>query len=258
MDTNCTIEPEVSPEMTIKELIAENKRLADERNQFRDLYMQMLEKCAKLENGILSQQRRERYSTNPDQIALPLIGMLTGNPESSSSVQPPPSSTPKKPRSKPTGRKPLPENLPRIDIEILPPVVQNNGLEAYEKIGEDVTETIEKRSASVVVVCVCKPKFALKERDRLEQTKISQATPPELPIEKGLAGPGFLADTVVRRWQDHTPLHRMENIYGREGLELSRSTICHWHFQLAELIQPLIDAMWKEALLFPALFSWVL
>ena len=73
MDANCTIEPEISPEITIKELIAENKRLSGERDRFRDLYMQMLEKCVRLERGILSQQRRERYSTHPDQIALPLL-----------------------------------------------------------------------------------------------------------------------------------------------------------------------------------------
>ena len=196
MDANCTIEPEISPEMTIKELIAVNKILAGERDQFKnerdrfkDLYLQLLEKCARLERGLLSQQRRERYSTNPNQIALPLIGMLTGNPEPSLPPQTPPSNPPKKPRPKPKGRKPLPEKLPRVDIEILPPEVQNKGLESYEKIGEDVTETIEKRSASVVVVRVCKPKFALKERDRLEKTDIFQASSEQtLPVVSNLPG----------------------------------------------------------------------
>ena len=55
-------------------------------------------------------------------------------------------------------------------------------MRTYERINEDITETIEKRSSSVVVVRVCKPKFAIKERDRLEPTKISQASPPELPV----------------------------------------------------------------------------
>jgi transposase len=30
---------------------------------------------------------------------------------------------------------------------------------------------------------------------------------PELPIERRVAGPGMLADTVVKRWQDHLPLN---------------------------------------------------
>jgi transposase len=29
----------------------------------------------------------------------------------------------------------------------------------------------------------------------------------EPPIARGLAGPGMLADMIVRRWQDHMPLH---------------------------------------------------
>ena len=34
------------------------------------------------------------------------------------------------------------------------------------------------------------------------------AETPELPIPRGSAGPGMLADTIVKRWQDHLPLHR--------------------------------------------------
>ncbi len=76
-----------------------------------------------------------------------------------------------------------------------------------------------------------------------------QAPPPELPIERGMAGPGLLTDTIVRRWQDHLPLHRLERIYGREGLELPRSTVCTWHTALATLVKPLIDDLWADALI---------
>ncbi len=57
------------------------------------------------------------------------------------------------------------------------------------------------------------------------------AEPPERPIERGLAGPGLLAKTIVYRWQDHLPLYRQEKIHGRDGLELARSTLCGWHEQ---------------------------
>jgi transposase len=39
----------------------------------------------------------------------------------------------------------------------------------------------------------------------------------------------MLADTIVKRWQDHLPLHRLEGVYARDGLELARSTMCCWH-----------------------------
>ena len=45
----------------------------------------------------------------------------------------------------------------------------------------------------------------------------------------------MLADTIVKRWQDHMPLNRLEDIYARDGLELARSTMCGWHGALAEL-----------------------
>jgi hypothetical protein len=73
-------------------------------------------------------------------------------------------------RHKPTGRKPLPEKLPRVEIEVLPPEVQQEGLAAFEKIGEDVAETVERRPASLVVVRTRRPKFVRKDRERLAET----------------------------------------------------------------------------------------
>ena len=64
------------------------------------------------------------------------------------------------------------------------------------------------------------------------------AEPADLPIPKGIAGPGMLADTIVHRWQDHLPLNRLTGLYKRDGLDLARSTICGWHEQLAGLARP--------------------
>jgi transposase len=150
-------------------------------------------------------------------------------------------------RAKPTGRKPLPDHLPRVDVEILPDEVEREGRDAFDTIGEDISETVERRPASLVVVRVHRPKFVRKDRLRAAETEVVTAPPAPLPIERGLAGPGLLADTIVRRWQDHLPLYRLEPVYAREGLELARSTMCGWHAELAELVRPLVDAMWKDA-----------
>lgn len=224
--------------------------LTDQRDRYKQLYLDMLELCRKLEIGILG-QKREKLPPGEEQLTLQLLEMLLGKqlPEPPIEVE----QVQAHQRAKPTGRKPLPEKLPRVDIEVLPPEVQQQGLDSFEKIGEDVTETVERRPASLVVVRVHKPKFVPKGRDRNCETKVLQSPPPELPIERGLAGPGLLADTVVRRWQDHLPLHRLERIYGREGLDLARSTICGWHEELCQLSRPLVDAMWADALAAPYL-----
>ncbi|HZF29419.1 MAG TPA: IS66 family transposase [Gammaproteobacteria bacterium] len=237
-------------------LTAEREAVAAERDEYRKLYLQTLEICRKLELGLIG-QKRERLSGTDAQLTMGLLQMLLGEGRAATPAAPPAPAAETKvaahTRVKPTGRKPLPEKLPRVDVELLPPEVQRLGLDAFERIGEDVTETVERRQASFVVVRVRKPKFVAKDRARNAETHVLQAEPPELPIDRAIAGPGLMADTIVRRWQDHLPLHRLERIYGREGLELARSTVCGWHGTLAELAKPLVEAMWTDAFTAPYL-----
>ena len=230
------------------ELLQSNEKLAAEREQYRQLYLQMLEQCKRLERGLLG-QKAERLTANDAQLTLQLLGTLLGQREDPAGevtgagtqiVQ-------AHARPKPTGRKPLPEHLPHVEIEILPEEVKREGLDAFERIGEEVRDSVERRPASVVVVRIVRPKFVRKDRERLAATSVLVAETPELPIERGVAGPGLLADTIVRRWADNLPLHRLEKIYAREGLELARSTLCGWHEQLRELVDPLLEAMWTDA-----------
>lgn len=212
------------------------------------MYVATLELCRKLERGIVGQKRERLPAGSPQLTIEALLNALSGNAAAPGPVAPKSSESKVDghTRQKPTGRKPLPEHLPRVDIEILPDDVQRQGLDAFVRIGEDVAETVERRPASLVVVRTHRPKFVPKGRDRAEETTVSQASPPELPIERGLAGPGLLADTITRRWQDHIPLNRLESIYAREGLELARSTICGWHMELHTLVKVLVEAMWTD------------
>jgi transposase len=236
----------------------ERAALAEERDEYRKLYLQALELCRKLELGIVG-PRRERLSAGDAQLTMSLLGALLGESAGSTpaSAETPPlaAETPvaAHTRAKPTGRKPLPEKLPRVEVEVLPPEVQQKGTDAFVRIGEDVTEIVERRPASLVVVRTRRPKFVPRDRERNAETVVAQAPVPELPFDRALAGPGLLADTIVRRWQDHLPLHRLERIYGREGLDLARSTMCGWHEALAGLVRPLVDAMWADALEAPYL-----
>jgi transposase len=235
-------------------LTVERDEVAVERDEYRKLYLQALELCRKLERGIVG-PKRERLSAADAQLTMALLGTLldqqrrTAATGGDAQIEEVAAHT----RRKPTGRKPLPDKLPRVDVEIVPPEVQQKGLDAFERIGEDVCETVERRPASLVVVRTVRPKFVPKDRDRLAETAVLQSAPPELPIERGLAGPSLLADTIVRRWQDHMPLHRLERMYGRDGLDLARSTICGWHGELATLVSPVIEAMRADAMSSPYL-----
>jgi transposase len=225
------------------------EKLVEEREYYRELYLQTLAHCRKLELGIVG-PTSERLGEHDAQLTMAVLATLL-NQHHDQAAAPPPADA-EQPvrehvRTKPTGRKPLPENLPRVEVEILPEEVQREGLDAFERIGEDVSEAVERRPGSLVVVRVRRPKFVRKDRERCAETAVAIAPVPEQVIERGLAGPGLLADTIVRRWQDHLPLHRLEQVYAREGLPLARSTLCGWHAELAELVRSLIAAMWQDA-----------
>jgi transposase len=216
--------------------------------RYRQLYEQLLARCTMLENGIIAGQKAERLSGDQAQLSLAVLGTLLSGQPLESAPKEPKQKVEAHERAKPTGRKPLPEHLPRLVIDVLPEDVVRDGLDAYERIGEEVSEVVEQRRASMVVVETHRGKFVRKDRERNAATQVIIAEPYELPIPRGVAGPGLLADTIVKRFADHLPLHRQEQIFARDGLPLARSTICGWHRELAKLCKLLVDAMRAEAL----------
>ena len=233
------------------ELQAALAKVVHERDEYKKLFELSREECDRLRRGLLG-QKAERLPSDVKQLSLDILGLAM----SAAALDAPASSEQEvkaHKRQKPTGRKPLPESIPAVRIELTPAEVEKKGLDAFERIGEEVTEVLERRPASLVRVQVVRGKFVPKGRKRDEATEVLIHEPAELPIARGLAGPGMLADTIVRRWDDHAPLNRLERIYGRDGIELARSTMCTWHEELAELAQPLIEAMLSDAFTQPYL-----
>jgi transposase len=228
----------------IEELERRQVQLERERDEYRKLYLLAREEIEQLKRGLLG-QKAHRAPKDDNQLALFLLELALGAEGGSDDHGR--QRVPEHERRKPV-RKPLPEHLPRVRVELVPPEVEREGLDAFEHIGSDTREVLERRPASVVVVEVVRKKFVRKAERQAPSTAVLVAETPELPIPRGSAGPGMLADTIVKRWQDHLPLHRMENIYRREGIELQRSTVCGWHIELAELVAPLITAMHADAL----------
>lgn len=71
---------------------------------------------------------------------------------------------------------------------------------------------------------------------------ITQAPMPSLPIESGRPGPGLLAHVLISKYADHLPLYRQSEIYGREGVDLDRSTLADWVGAASALLMPLAEA----------------
>ena len=60
----------------------------------------------------------------------------------------------------------------------------------------------------------------------------------ERPIERGIAGPGLLANVLVSKYCDHLLLYRQSEMYTREGGELERSTLADWVGGTSQLLAP--------------------
>jgi len=66
---------------------------------------------------------------------------------------------------------------------------------------------------------------------------------PTFPIEKGIAGPGLLAQIIIDKFVDHLPIYRQIERFKREGIKLSSSTINGWQEAVCNLLEPLYDTL---------------
>src|SRR5262250_2406004 len=76
-----------------------------------------------------------------------------------------------------------------------------------------------------------------------ENPQIEVAAKAETAIEKGFAGPGLLAFIVTSKFADYLPLYRLEDIFERQGFEISRATQSIWCGDVADLVEPLYELM---------------
>lgn len=145
------------------------------------------------------------------------------------------------------GRKPLPEFLPREIVE-LQPADEHLQCECCKgektRIGEDRTEELEYVPSSMFVRVYLRPKYACRKCEN----GVVQAALPARPIEKGRPGPGLLAHVVTSKYADHLPLYRLERIFPRQGIEVSRKTLSQWCGAVSDLLKPVATQIAAEVL----------
>jgi transposase len=109
---------------------------------------------------------------------------------------------------------------------------------ALTKLSEDESEILEYVPARFKVIVQVRPKYLCGDCHT-----ISQAEAPTRPLDRSYAGPGLLAHVLTSKYADHLPLYRQSEIYAREGVALSRSTLADWVGGASKLLTPLVDAL---------------
>src|SRR6267378_949565 len=117
------------------------------------------------------------------------------------------------------------------------------GVERKE-IGADESWQIEYIPGRFERIQHVRKKYACPGCERTgENPRMEVAAKPEAAIEKGMAGPGLLAYIVTSKFSDYLPLYRLEDIFERQGFEISRATQSIWCGDVADLVEPLHERM---------------
>jgi len=200
--------------------------------------------------------RRERFTDDPAQALLFDAETLDaasqpGNEQQDEGESTEPEEKEKKKRTS-KGRRPrvFPDFLPReeerfyLDDEEIPDQMRDNpnARRFFKKIGEQ----LEIIPLQLKVVERYQEVVALDQPD--ETTTMVSAWRPT-PLIQSFVGPSVWAYLTVCRFADHLPYYRIEDVLGRSGFRIDRSTQWRWMRGLAQGVTPLVDLMWERALL---------
>ena len=177
---------------------------------------------------------------DPDQFELALEDIETGI----SAIEAEKENSPAGPsaghkRSRAANRGSLPKHLPRIEVVVEPETTLCACGSDLHVIGEDVSERLDVIPAQFQVIVTRRPRYGC----RTCETGVVQAPAPARLIPAGLPTKAMIAHVLVAKYADHLPLYRQAQIYGRQGVDLDRSTLAHWVGRAAFELKPVFDCL---------------
>jgi transposase len=160
----------------------------------------------------------------------------------------PPPAAPAAPRNHDKhGRGRIPEKIQREEVVhdlSEAEMAAMGGAENLVELPSERSEQLDWRPSTLFVVVHVRKKYARKvplpeSGLTLAEQNVAVARKPPEAIPGALAAPGLMAQVIVSKGADHLPLHRLEGIFKRQGLRISRQTMDGWWLQTAEFLQPL-------------------
>ena len=201
-----------------EQLLSKEEQLASRDSEIEHLKL-LIAKLRRMQFG----RKSEKLDWQIEQLELKLDELEASRAERQASSQTAIATEAAVPATKPV-RRALPAHLPREERKISPKQEACPDCGGKLKpLGEDVSEILEYVPEHFKVIRQIRPKLACAGCD-----KIVQAEAPSRPIAGGMAGPGLLAHVLVSKYCDHLPLYRQEEIYAREGVELSDFATLNW------------------------------
>lgn len=145
------------------------------------------------------------------------------------------------------GPKPLPAHLPRVIKHIDDPDLKDLICPETGKLMKPAfqqkIEVLSRKPAEYFVTRYIRNVF-------VSPAKTAPVTTdwPAYVLPKARVDVSIIAETLVKRYVDHLPFHRIEKQFIRLGLEIGRSTQVSWMNQADALAEPLVKLIKKNVL----------
>lgn len=223
---------------TLPDELSELKRIVHRYERENDLLREQI----RLLYARIYGKKSEKGNRDSESVQLPLFDMPEPEVEPEKETTEVPAHTREK-----SGRKKLPENLPRVsvvhDISEEEKVCACGG--EMSRIGEDVSEKLDIIPAIIRVIRHIRPKYACKHCEGIETEGpvVKIAPVPKQIIEKGIATAGLLAHILTAKFCDALPFYRQERQFSRLGVDLPRATMCNWAMKAAQACEPLLNML---------------
>ena len=114
------------------------------------------------------------------------------------------------------------------------------------KIGEEISRKLAHKPGSFFVKEIIRPKYALPKGGSKEG--IVCADLPDSLLLRCQADESLLAEIIVNKFADHLPLYRMEEIFKRHRVKISRQLLSQWVLKAGMALEPLYNEMMSAIL----------
>ncbi len=213
----------------------------EEKNQFLE------ERIRLLQNELFGRKSEKQKLPEKDQLQLCLFDEPElPEPEKADTI-----TVPAHTRMK-SGRKPLPKDLPRIDV--VHDIDESEKICAcgcpLSRIGQEESEKLDIIPAKMQVIHHIRYKYACKNCEGVEDEGPTVKIAP-LPVQfipKGIATPGLVAQILISKYEDALPFYRQEKIFARLGVDIPRSSMCGWAIKAAEHCKPVLELLHRKIL----------
>jgi len=153
------------------------------------------------------------------------------------------------------GRRKLPEILEREVVEI--DISESEKIcpsgKSRKFIKWEISEKLDIKPPEVKVIQTkravygCPDSCCVTCEEKKESPVKTAPVQPQL-LAKTIVTPGLFAYLIASKFCDHLPYYRMESIFNRFNIDVSRQTMCRWTIQVFRKYEILQEMLWKELL----------